>query len=146
MRCAFVASFLVLCSVGIVPVAAYADDAPKLDCKDPQTQMMMNACAGRDFEGADAALNAVWPKAVAAARKQDANIADETKASGVPSAEEALRESERAWIAYRDAQCSYEGYAAFGGTMQPMLGTECKTRLTEARIAELKEAMKGLGN
>ena len=119
--------------------AAAGDDRP--DCGHATTQIEMNACAELEFEEADKALNALWPKFVADARERDADQGKEMKALGVPTTLAALREAQHAWIAFRDAECSYESYAAFGGTMQPMLGSLCKARMTKSRIEELKAAL-----
>lgn len=114
---------------------------PKLDCRHPAVQMEMNACAELDFEKADKALNRLWPTIVADAKARSADLADVVKERGVPTPLEALLAAEHAWIAYRDAECSYEPYSAFGGTMQPMIGSMCKARITRARIAELKATL-----
>jgi uncharacterized protein YecT (DUF1311 family) len=56
---------------------------------------------------------------------------------GRPGYEETLKKAQRAWIAYRDAVCEYEGYEARGGTMEPMLVNGCLARLTRTRTKEL---------
>ncbi|PWW01740.1 uncharacterized protein YecT (DUF1311 family) [Hoeflea marina] len=137
------ATLLGLAVAGLLPVAAsLAEDLP--DCNDPQDQMSMTYCAGVDYETADQALNALWPSVVAAAKANDESVADQARSMGVPTTLQALRAAQHAWISFRDAQCEYEAYAAFGGTMQPMLGSLCLARMTNERIAELKAAMEGL--
>lgn len=121
--------------------SAFAQEKP--DCDNAQTQAEMNACAGLAFKAADKRLNALWPEVVANAKAFDAETADLYAERGVPSSFEALREAQRAWIAFRDRQCEYEAYAAFGGSMQPMLGSDCRTRLTEERIATFREILSG---
>lgn len=118
---------------------AHADDSP--DCIDPQTQMEMTYCAGVDYEEADADLNALWPKIVAAAKENDEYVAEMARDRGVPTTLEALRNAQRAWITFRDAQCEYEAYEVFGGTMQPMVGSLCLARLTRERIEVLSRAL-----
>lgn len=120
---------------------ALADDKP--DCIDPQTQMEMTYCAGVDYEEADAELNELWPDIVAAARQNDEYVADMARERGVPTTLEALRTAQRAWIAFRDAQCEYEAYEVFGGTAQPMVGSLCLARLTRERIEVLSYALQG---
>src|SRR5690606_1177340 len=41
-----------------------------------------------------------------------------------------LLEAQRAWLRFRDAQCLSESFMARGGSMQPMLDSQCKTYLT----------------
>jgi len=125
----------------LLATASLAGQTPMPNCTDPTSQMEMNSCSGIAFEKADKALNALWPKIVAAAKERDAEQGQEMKDRGVPTTLEALRSAQHAWIAFRDAECSYEAYAAFGGTMQPLLGSECKTRLTKARIIELQNSL-----
>ena len=118
-----------------------ADDKP--DCVDPQTQKEMAYCAGVDYDEADAALNKLWPEIVAAAKSNDEYVAEMARERGVPTTVEALRNAQRAWITFRDAQCAYEAYEVFGGTMQPMVGSLCLARLTRERIEVLSQALEG---
>ncbi|MFM4877940.1 lysozyme inhibitor LprI family protein [Aeromonas caviae] len=50
---------------------------------------------------------------------------------------ERLRTAQRAWIAFRDAQCRYEAGVYEGGSMAPMVHSSCLTQLTEARTKDL---------
>jgi len=118
---------------------ALADERP--DCIDPQTQMEMTYCASVDYEDADADLNALWPDIVAAAKSNDEYVADMARERGVSTTLEALRDAQRAWIKFRDAQCEYEAYEVFGGTAQSMVGSLCLARLTRERIQVLSYAL-----
>lgn len=117
----------------------FADELP--NCIDPQSQMEMTYCASIDYEAADADLNALWPSIVAAAKASDEYVAEQVEGTGVPTTLEALRNAQRAWIKFRDAQCEYEAYEVFGGTMQPMVGSLCLARLTRERIQVLSYAL-----
>lgn len=110
-----------------------AEDRPDFDCEKAETQMEMTACAERDFDAADAVLNKQWK----ATRKVMADWDKELDVSQ-RGAEEALLKAQRAWIAYRDGQCEAEGFAARGGTMEPMLLMSCKAELSKVRTEELK--------
>ena len=105
-------------------------------CDDPQNQADMNACAAIDFEAADAELNAVWSEVIAGAREMDAEINREFDQA--PTSEQVLREAQRAWIVFRDAQCTYEGHEARGGSMESMIYNGCRARLTRERTAQLR--------
>ncbi len=105
-------------------------------CGDPQTQMDMNFCAAIEFERADIALNAAWPRVVASARADDRQV--DRRYDRRPGSEAKLREAQRAWIVFRDAHCTVEGYdQARGGSMEPMVYDGCRARLTRERIAQL---------
>ncbi len=110
--------------------------ADTLNCDDARNQSEMNACAARDFEAADAELNRVWREAVASARAADGEM--DANADGRSSYESTLRDAQRAWIAFRDAHCSWEGYEARGGSMESMLYEMCRASLTRERTEQLR--------
>ena len=95
-------------------------------CDDPQTQAEMNVCSAEAFVRKDNELNAVYRKAL-----------QSVDASRRPK----LRAAQRAWLAYRDAQCEFEGSESEGGTMKPTLVNGCKTEVTAARIGQLRSEL-----
>lgn len=129
-------SRLVLCILAAIAGPAAAEDG--IDCENATAQQDMNMCAERDFEAADAELNAVWAQARKAAKEVDAEQSDELK-----GADEALLAAQRAWLGYRDAQCELAGFEARGGSMEPMLVSGCKAELTRIRIKELQTFISG---
>ena len=115
---------------------------PQWNCANPQAQQEMNYCAGQDFERADTELNAAYRTAIAGAQEADRDYARATQGNEMrdsgPGEEASLREAQRAWVTFRDAQCQGESYEARGGSMQPMLYQGCRATLTRARTAELR--------
>lgn len=112
--------------------------AREFHCDDPQNQMEMNVCAGLDFERADAELNAAWRVAIADARAADAEL--DRRYDQRPTTEAKLREAQRAWLVFRDAHCTVQGYdEARGGSMEPMVYGACRARLTRERTAQLAQ-------
>jgi uncharacterized protein YecT (DUF1311 family) len=115
-----------ICGITIVALllaagAARADE--KINCKSGDlNQMELDQCAGRDFTAADAKLNTLYKVMMS---KYDA-------ANGA-----LLKASERAWIAYRDAQCDFATNGTAGGTINSMEDTICRTGKTNDRIKEL---------
>ena len=101
-------------------------------------QQVMNICAYKDYEAADAELNAVWKEARTAAKDLDAELSEDLK-----GAEKALLAGQRGWIAYRDGQCELAGFEARGGSMEPMLVSGCLADLTRKRTKELQEFIGG---
>ena len=95
------------------------------DCQSPQTQMMMNICANREYAQADAALNDAWGPA----RKFADAIGKGTL----------LLEAQRAWLAYRNAACLAQASPYEGGSIQPMIYSNCLSRLTAQRTEMLKD-------
>ena len=116
--------------------AGQPDDG--LNCDDARSQAEMNACAARDFETADAELNRVWRDSIANARELDRE--PDANADERPSYENTLRDAQRAWLAFRDAQCEWEGYEARGGSMETMIYESCRAALTRERIDQLRGA------
>lgn len=138
-------AILPLAVVLLLGSPAMAEDEPEIDCENAEAQQEMNWCAARDYEAADAELNAVWKKVVQGARDADKDLA-EMGDDGRPGYEETLRKSQRAWIGYRDAWCDYSGFEARGGTLEPLLVSSCLADLTRARTKELTDSLEGLGN
>ncbi|AKC08045.1 MULTISPECIES: lysozyme inhibitor LprI family protein [Rhizobium/Agrobacterium group] len=124
----------VLLSLAASP--AFADDAP--DCTSPQTQADMTICAGKDYEKADKQLNAAYQKV----RKQLAER-DKTADESGKGAVDALVAAQRAWVAFRDANCDAFGFQARGGTMEPMLVSSCLADMSNKRADELRQLSEG---
>ena len=111
--------------------------AQALSCANPQTQMAMTACAGEASTRADAAMNAQWKLTLAAMHKQDQAAAGAASPTAGPSYADALLASQRAWLQFRDTECRVEGYAARGGSLEPMLYSDCVKRLSVERTKQL---------
>lgn len=125
---------LVMASLSVRVAPAQAQSAP--DCAAATTTVDLVACAQRDFQTADTGLNAAYKRALDAVRGHDAPPPNDAKAY-----ETALRAAQRAWVAYRDADC--KGVVPFAwsggqGAETEILG--CLTAKTEARTRELLEA------
>ena len=108
------------------------------ECDDPQGQQLMNLCAARDLESAEAALGEQWALTAAAMKDADAESDD-----AQPGHYATLLEGQQAWRKYRDAQCLSESFEARGGSMQPMLELQCKAYMTELRIQQLRLLIAG---
>lgn len=103
---------------------AASTPALALDCNNAMTQNDMNICAAQSYEKADKALNIAYKKLMAQL-KDDEN------------AQSLLRSAQRAWLAYRDSECIFEGHGVEGGSMQPLIIFGCKASLTKKRTEEL---------
>ena len=106
--------FIVLTACAATPVAQVR----------AQTQATMNAEARADFKLADAELNKTY----------------EAVLKKLPDAEskEKLKQSQRAWLAFRDAEAAFAADEARGGSMAPTIRYATMTELTEQRIKQLK--------
>jgi uncharacterized protein YecT (DUF1311 family) len=86
---------------------------------------------------ADRRLNQVYQRRIADARADDRG---DRRARGWYSQEQALRASERAWIAFRDAECRYLTQQDVGSRMHGSLVRGCLLEQVEERTEELREA------
>ncbi|MDI7860668.1 lysozyme inhibitor LprI family protein [Rhizobiaceae bacterium n13] len=133
------ASVLALALFSGIPVFAQEDPPP--NCTDPQTQTDMNICANLDFQNADKALNEQYRKTREIMRSWDSDLSESAK-----GAEKALLKAQRAWIDYRDGHCQAVGFQVSGGSIAPLVVSNCLADLTRTRTAELKQLAAGIGN
>lgn len=109
--------------------------AEQVDCGNAQTTYEMQFCADKDFKAADAEMNQAYQAAIARAAGQEAPAPYDGKAY-----EAALRAAQRAWVAYRDADC--KGVVPFswqGGTGTGAAVIGCLTAKTQSRTKDLRE-------
>lgn len=95
--------------------AAHAED-----CANATTQAAMNSCAASAFTKADAALNATYAQVT-------------SRLAHAPDTKRSLVAAQRAWLAFRDAECTFETASTVDGSIHPMLVSICRTGLTQAR-------------
>lgn len=112
------------------------------ECRNPgsHSQSQMNHCAAARYELADKELNRVYRLVRNGARALDREYAE--MGPNYTGAENALIQSQRGWIAYRDGTCTLAGFEARGGTMEPLLVSGCMRQLTELRTNELRRMLK----
>jgi uncharacterized protein YecT (DUF1311 family) len=107
--------------------------AQQPNCADPQTQADMTQCAGIAYRMADEDLNLAYELTLKAYADFEADDPELGK-----GAVEAVRQAQRAWIAYRDAACAAEAWSYRGGSIEPMVLANCLERLTRARTEDLR--------
>lgn len=96
------------------------------------TVLSLSCCAAfagsdpaSDFKRADAALNATF-------KKIGQRLSDDTEGRA------RFVKAQRAWIAFRDAECTFQSSGDDGGSAAPMVATACKATLTTQRTKQLK--------
>lgn len=106
-----------------------------IDCTNASSTVEINYCAERDFAEADRVLNQAYAHALAEIAASD------NPAPYAPAAwESELRASQRAWIAFRDADCKGVvpmEWSGGTGTSAAVLG--CMVKLTKTRAKDLAE-------
>jgi uncharacterized protein YecT (DUF1311 family) len=106
-------------------VLAWSAPALADACDTANTQTDMNQCHGEQAAKSDAELNRVY-RALMARWKGDGKTVT------------LLRDSERAWVAYRKAECDLQALPTIGGSMQPVVITMCFKAMTDDRVKLLK--------
>jgi uncharacterized protein YecT (DUF1311 family) len=105
--------------------AAASAQNKKDPCDNPQTQIEMDECQGREYKKADAALNAAYKQLMT-------KLDDEGERT-------VFKTAQQAWIKFRDAECEAESFQNKGGTIYPMVYSGCLTTLTQERTKQIKE-------
>lgn len=130
-----------LCGCVLLMDAPVDAQQAEVDCKKAETQMEMTYCAEQDLNAADKALNAQYQLSRKVTRARDVDAEASLK-----GADDALVRAQRAWLAYRDAQCASVGYQAHGGSMEPQLIYACQADLTRQRTTELKALVESMSH
>lgn len=108
---------------------------PRIDCSKAVVTPELAFCAEIGLKRADGELNVVWRQALGVI-EQTSEMDAATRAKWTA----ALRDSQRAWIAFRDADCGEPiGYEWFGGTGMSLATTTCLEEKTKARTADLRQ-------
>lgn len=123
-------------------LAQISSGAPEVNCTDPQTQSAMNICADQDYARVDVVLNTRWEEVAHEMRERDKGIDRDHDTR--PGYYETLLVAQRAWLSFRDAHCASEGMTVRGGSMEPLLISTCKSKLTLERILQLRLMTEGL--
>ena len=100
-----------------------AKAAEKCDPAD-QTQSGLNICAAEEYWAEDVRLNKTYQEIVK-------RLADDGEGRKL------LQVSQRAWIAFRDAECAFANNPNKDGSIYPLLMGQCLTALTKARNKQL---------
>ncbi len=96
----------------------------------------IDTCLGRETAAWDTLLNESYKVAVASAKTTDERLASD----GIyePGVAAALVKAQRAWIAYRDAECDRRYELFKEGTIRTNIASDCVLELTAQRAIELR--------
>lgn len=106
--------------IALMMPVAHADE-----CKDAQDQATMTRCAEKDYKASDARLNALYGEIG-------------KRLSGDADTKRLFAKAERAWVAFRDAECGFSASGVTGGSAHPMTYAMCLNDLTQKRIADFR--------
>lgn len=133
--------FLLILSLAQM-MAAQQPASPRNPCDEkPINQHQMDDCAAFEYKEADGHQNKVYQKAMQymsddLGRAQQQG--DQRQIKYEETAIASLKEAESTWLSYRDIQCKAAAHQYEGGSMAPMIYSQCLTNLTRHRIADLK--------
>lgn len=95
-------------------------------CGKEGTQAEANACSRRDYEKAQAEMNAVYEQLM-------------TELSGRAGKDQRkLEQAQSFWLQYRGANCESEASIYEGGTIRPAIYNTCLASVTRERTGRLK--------
>jgi uncharacterized protein YecT (DUF1311 family) len=103
--------------------------AQAVDCDNATDQATMNQCAAQQHKAADKELNALYQQMT-------------TRLKSNPDSKKLLIGTQRSWIAFRDAECKFSASAVEGGSVYPLIYSNCITDLTKARVETFKNYLK----
>ncbi|CAI8798997.1 LprI domain-containing protein [Pseudomonas donghuensis] len=113
---------LLVCGSSIAQAQDEYSPAYTACMKTAESTLAMNNCNGAEIKRQDSRLNSAYKKAMAALEGPQ---------------QTQLREAQRAWIKYRDANCNLY-YSLTGGTIDQLNGAGCILGSTRDRADELQ--------
>jgi uncharacterized protein YecT (DUF1311 family) len=128
--------------ISVAPLPAIAGTDIEAACyKDCESSTNSNpdykACLARGADKADAALNQAYKDMLGAVRAagKDMGQAPDTQLGD-------LKDAQKQWIGYRDANCTFEDSLAFGGTAIGGNYSSCLCALSYQRINDFERMKK----
>jgi uncharacterized protein YecT (DUF1311 family) len=97
-----------------------------VDCANANDQATMNQCAGQAFKAADKELNTLYQQVTGRLKDN-------------PDGKKLLVNAQRAWISFRDAECKFSASGVDGGSVYPLIYSDCLTAMTKTRVEALKQ-------
>lgn len=115
-------------------------EAVRTPCDDAGSLQEAENCARTEFEKADAEMSQLYQKTLnnlqnfeQKARTQDKILADKYKKDA-----ENLQTAQKAWLAFREANCTAEKESDVDDNNNEIIAFSCQQRLTENRTDDLK--------
>lgn len=95
-------------------------------CESADDQATLNRCAQNAYQAADGDLNALYHQI-------------RQRLSDDPDTYRQLRDAQRHWIAFRDAECAFSASLVEGGSIYPMVLDGCLEGLTLQRVDQFRQ-------
>lgn len=132
---------LAIAALGIAAPAAaqYQPDNRGSTARGQSRDSVRNNSSQADLAAADRRLTQIYQRRIAEARAADRAAGRYARGRDWYGQEAALREAERNWIAYRDADCRYASQPDIGRRYYRDLARACLIDRTEERTTVLRE-------
>lgn len=104
-----------------------------LDCAQAVTTPDLNACAARAQQQADTRLNVAYQRVLRALDREDAPAEERAVMKA------ALRDAQRLWVRFREADCKALYTRDAGGTVRTLTYHGCMQARAEQRTRELDD-------
>ncbi len=115
-------------------------DASALDCANAITTPDINECVAIEKDKVEVKLNETYQRVLAFLDNSDPLIKEDAA-----KAKMKLKEAQRAWITFREADCDAVYAYNASGTIRTVMWIGCMQTHAEQRIAELNSFMEGGG-
>ena len=129
-RCHFPLKALAACAA-VLPGIAFAQIEP-ISCKNPTSTLEINECAQREYKARDRDLNETYKSLIGSLKPEDAG--DTTDYAAVKAQ---LVLAQKAWVAFRDADCGALRKYYEQGTIRTAMHLGCLIEHTAQRTKEL---------
>src|SRR5579885_727273 len=114
--------------ITLLPLAAFASassesrlDEETADCGGGATTLETGNCLGEKLEAAEADLKSVYGKILASIAAEESAAAGQKDAEleldSLKEKRQALQKAQKAWKAFRDADCEAQAFESIGGTV-----------------------------
>jgi uncharacterized protein YecT (DUF1311 family) len=133
-------SRVILSATVLFLAAGFAHAQDETKCNPDGDTSEMAACAEDDYQAEDAKLNKVYAKYLKKMQAMDVDMGNSEGDTAVGR----LKTAQRAWIAFRDAECPLESVDNMGGSIERILGPSCLAALTKERTAQLQSQLKAM--
>jgi uncharacterized protein YecT (DUF1311 family) len=105
-------------------------------CDKAKTTVDMISCADRELRKHDTEMARTYRMLTERAKTMNA-----PEPGYGPPPLDALQQSQRAWLAFRDADCHWKSTSFYGGTGQAVIAANCRAVMTRDRAAELRSML-----
>ena len=120
------AAFCITIGIATGSFAQESAPATEQDCQQATAQSAMRSCENARYEVAQRELTSAYQSLLH-------HLDDSKKLK--------LRQSQRAWLRYRDANATFQASLVEGGTLAPLIKVASLTEMTNERTADLKRVL-----